>query len=81
MKLLLSTIQLWQGEGADELCRSQIELFVRDESFTIANWMISMKEFSESVARTIVGCIPAYLAPPSTKDLTSIARDKGANNT
>lgn len=62
VKLLLSTIQLWQGEGADELCRSQIEFFVRGESFTIANWMISMKESPESVARTIVGCIPAYLA-------------------
>lgn len=60
-KLLLSTIQLWRGEGADEQCMSEIEFYVRGESFTIANWMISMKESPESVARTIVGCIPAHL--------------------
>lgn len=62
VRLLLSTIQLRCGEAADERCVSQIEFFVRGKSFTIANWMISMKESPESIAQMIVDCIPAYLA-------------------
>lgn len=62
VRLLLSTIQLRQGVSADERCASQIEFFVRGKSFTIANWMISMKESPESVAQMIVDCTPAYLA-------------------
>lgn len=62
VKLLLSTIQLRRGENADERCVSQIEFFVRGKSFTIANWMISMKESPESIAQMIVDCTPAYLA-------------------
>lgn len=61
-KVLLSAIELWRGEPADERCVSAIDFYVRGESFTIANWMITMRESPESVANTIVDCIPAYLS-------------------
>lgn len=60
-RVLLSAIELWQGTGVDERCAAAIDFFLKGESFTIANWMISMKESPESVAKTIVDCMPAYL--------------------
>lgn len=65
------------GGYADDHCISQTEFFVRGESFTIADWMISMKESPESVARTIISCIPAYLDSVMDKCFPAYHRGDG----
>lgn len=61
VQMFLDLIELWQGKPADEQCVFEIEFYAGGASTAILNWVCSMKESPETVARNIVGCIPPYM--------------------
>lgn len=61
IKIFTNIIKQGNSELLDKLCAFEIEFFFCATSNTIANWMTTMKENPEKLARNIVACIPEHL--------------------
>lgn len=73
INLFSNIVETYSGKPVDDLCAFGIRFFVRGESTTFAEWMPSMKESPEELARHLVDCVPIHFA--STMDSCFLSQD------